>query len=368
MPFQRPTLTDLRQQAAADIASELPGGDGLLRFSNLMVISNVLSGFANLQYGYLDWISQQAVPWTAGGEFLEGWAALKGIFREAATKASGTATFTGINGTVLPTGSLITRSDGETFITTDDGTVASGTVTVPATDQVAGAQGNTLATTALTLGTAVAGINSNGVAATNFIGGADTEDDDSLRVRMLQTYQNPPQGGSQADYVTWALEVNGVTRAWCFPNWQGNGTVGVLFMMDVTEAAFNGFPQGTNGVATDETRDIVATGDQLAVANHIFPLQPVTALVYAVAPTAHSINFTISNLDPNTLAMKTSIEEAIIACFLRVGSPGGTVPLAAIEASIVAIPGLIDFIITVPAGDVTNGAGQLPVLGTITWV
>lgn len=372
MPFLRPTLTDLRQSAAADITANLPGGDGLLRFSNLQIIADVLAGFANLQYGYIDWVSLQAVPFTAQGEFLEGWAALRGVYRQAATAATGTVTFTGINDTVIPLGSNITRSDGETFVTTADGTVASGTVTVPVIDTNVGAQGNTAAASVMTLSNAITGISSAGAAAAAFTGGADVQTDTSLQAEMQQAYQNPPQGGSLSDYTTWALAVPGVTRVWRMANWQGNGTVGVLFMMDDTESAYNGFPQGTNGVATNETRDIPATGDQLTLANYIFPLQPVTALVYAVAPTPQTVNFTITSLNPNTTAIQDAISEAITAVFVRDGAPGvaagtTTFPLAAIETSIGAIPGIIDFVITAPSGDITIAAGNLPVLGTITY-
>ena len=62
-------------------------------------------------------------------------------------------------------------------------------------------------------------------------------------------------------------------------------------MMDVSEAAHGGFPQGTNGVAGAETRDTAATGDQLAVANYIYPLRPATALVYACAPASQAVNY-----------------------------------------------------------------------------
>ena len=35
MPYSRPTLTQLRNQAAQDLAAALPGTDALLRFANL---------------------------------------------------------------------------------------------------------------------------------------------------------------------------------------------------------------------------------------------------------------------------------------------------------------------------------------------
>src|SRR5579883_3034141 len=110
MPFQRPTLTDLRNQAAQDISANLPGADALLRFSNLSVLGKVLAGLAYLHYGYLDWIALEAVPFTATDEFLEGWAGLVGITRKPATAAIGAATFNGTAGTLLPAGTLLQRA------------------------------------------------------------------------------------------------------------------------------------------------------------------------------------------------------------------------------------------------------------------
>ena len=56
----------------------------------------------------------------------------------------------------------------------------------------------------------------------------------------MQLLRYPPFGGNQFDYVRWAREVSGVTRAWCFPTWKGGGTVGVTFVMDNRS---NIFPQ-----------------------------------------------------------------------------------------------------------------------------
>jgi uncharacterized phage protein gp47/JayE len=216
----------------------------------------------------------------------------------------------------------------------------------------------------MTLGSAISGIQSNGVVSTEFTGGADIEKDESLRSRMLQVYQNPPQGGAKADYETWALQVAGVTRAWCVPNADGAGTIRVYVMLDVTRAANSGFPQGSNGVAAADNRAPAATGDQLLVANYIYPLQPVTPLVRVIAPTPHLINFSISGVIPGAQA---AVSAAIDDAFVRLGSPGGTVPLAQINSAIASVSGAGDFLILSPTSDITNAVGALPKRGTMTW-
>ena len=375
MPFARPTLSDLRTQVLQDIAAAVPGSDTLLRFSNLAILGTAQAGLAHLHYGYLDWIAQQSNPFTASGEYLEAWAALKGVVRTPAGLASGTVTFTGTNGSVIPLGALIVRGDAVTYVTTASGTIASGTVTIPATAVadpagLRGAIANCAISTVLSLGNAIAGVTLAGVAATAFTGGSDLETDDALRSRMLQAYQSPSHGGSASDYVTWALAVPGVTRAWCVPHGYGAGTVLVFFMLDLAEAAFGGFPQGVNGVAAAETRDTVATGDQLALANYILPLQPVTALVYALAPTANTVNFTISGIASASAATKAAVNAAITATFAQYGQIGlgiNTVQLSLLETAIGAVPLTTGFVIVAPAGDVVSASGSLPLLGTTTF-
>ncbi len=372
MPFARPTLTDLIAQVAQDIASSLPGADALLRFSNLGILGKAVANLAYLHYGFLDWIALQANPFTATGEFLEAWAALKNVSREPASSASGAVSFSGVNGTALPSDTPLVRGDGATFTTTASGTVVGGSVIVPATADpdptgLTGAFGNTPVASQMSLGQAIAGIQSTGSVTTAFTGGTDLETDDSLRSRMLAAFQNAPQGGAQSDYIGWAKNVAGVTRAWCTPNGFGVGTVVVYIMLDVTEAAHNGFPQGTNGVATAEPRSTPATGDQLAVANYIFSIEPVTALVYIVSPTQNMVNFTISGIAGASSTVKTAISAAITSAFLRLGSPGGTIDLSDLESEIAAINGTEGFVIAVPAGNIANGPGALPVLGTVTY-
>lgn len=376
MPFSRPTLDDLRTQVLQDIASQLPGTDPILRYSNLNIMGRVQAGLAQEHYGYLDWISQQAVPFTCTDEFLEGWAALKGVYRLPATVATGAVTFTGTNGSVIPSGTPLKRSDGMAFVTTADATIASGSAVAPA-EAVAdpagqvGANGNTDVGVQMSLSSAISGVNGTGSVSTAFTGGADIESDDSLRARMLQAYQNPPHGGSASDYVTWALQVPGVTRVWVVPNGYGPGSVVIYPMFDVSEAAHGGFPQGTDGVATLEPRSTAATGDQLAVANHLFTLQPVTALVYVVSPSAQVVNFTISGIPGASSTTKAAIAAAITQVFQEqsvISATGSLVDISAIEAAIFAVPNTDGFVITSPGGNIVLSVGQMPVLGTVSYI
>ncbi len=369
MPFARPTLTQLRNQVAQDLNASLPGADALLRFSNLRVAGDIQAALAHMLYGYLDWIALQATPFTATDEYLEAWGALKGVPRKGISQASGTVTFTGTDKVPILAGTGLLRSDGMPYTVTASQEVANGVVTVAAIANadpagLTGANGDCAAGTQFTLASAIPHIDSTGTAATAFTGGADIESNDDYRNRVLEVYQNPPQGGAASDYIEWALAVSGVTRAWCAGSGYGAGTVIVYVMLDEANAQYDGFPQGTDGCATDETRDTPATGDQLTVANAIYPLRPVTALVYVVAPVPYAVDMSISGVP---LAYQADALAAIAGVMKSEGQPGGEVILAHLWSAIAAVSGINDFLILSPTRDVALPAGALPVPGAITW-
>lgn len=386
MPYNRPTLTQLRDDVLQDINSaQITNSSGtvlvaLLQKALLRVVAYAQAGLSYEHYAYLDYIALQAVPWTATDEFLDGWAALKGVYREAATQTIGTATFSSSQPNIdIPAGTSVTRADGVLFVTTADANTGSGMNAVVTIQAVtAGSAGNFDPNTVFNLTSPILYVNAKSTTSVQTTAGADQELDSSLRTRMLAAYAAPPQGGDRQDYIEWALAVPGVTRAWIAPNGMGPGTVNLFTMFDEAEAANGGFPQGTNGVASNETRDTPATGDQLTVANVIFGEEPVTALVYSTAPTPQPVNFTISGLGSNNNAtMQAQIEAALSAMFLQLANVGGTVDPAdgaawpAIEpndwyGALSAISGLNNFNVSAPAGPITPASGSLFTLGAVT--
>lgn len=376
MPWPRPTLLQLRTQASQDItASNLPGADGFLRRAWLPVLGWVQAGMAYLMYGFLDWISRMSVPFTAEDEFLAAWAGLKGVTRKQSQFAGGNGVqfVNSVNGTPVPIGTILVRSDGVFFVSTAAVSVSGQTVTVPVVAQVGGSAGNCTAGTTFQFAVSIGGINGDGISTVDFTSGTDIEDDTPFRARMLLVYSAPPQGGAATDYEEWAEQLPQVTRVWVNPIQNGPGTVVVYFMEDVAESAFGGFPQGTNGVATQEPRDVTATGDQLVLANYLFPLRPVTAVVYCYAPTNAPQNITIAGLVPNTGPMQTAINASISSMFVLKGSPLGngvtmSYDQSDVEGAILATPGVESFRVTSPAFPVALPLGSLPTLGVVTYV
>lgn len=350
MPFSRPTLTTLIDRARGDLDGRLPGADSRLRRSVLDVLARMHAGGLHGVYGYMDWAARQLMPDTAEADHLDRWSSVWGVSRKAAVAATGDLTLTGDNGVEILAGALLQRGDGVDYVTLADVTIAGGVATVAAEAVAAGADGNADTGIALTFVSPVAGVSSTAtVAGPGITAGLDQEDDESLRGRLLERIRQQPRGGAATDYVRWAKEVPEVTRAWVYPEKNGLGTVGVAFVMD--------------GRA-----DIIPlAGDVTAVDDWIADRRPVTADVEVFAPVADPMDLTIE-LTPDTADVRTAVEAALGDLLAREAEPGGTILLSHIREAISIAAGETDHVLTVPAANYVSSAGEIAVLGTITWV
>lgn len=373
MPFSRPGVTTLRTQAIGDIQTEM-AVPTLLRRSPLRALGYAVAGVAYSQYGYLDWIARQSVPFTATGEFLEAWAGLVSVLKIDASAANGIAVLGAAAGAglLVPAGTLLRRGDGAGYVTVQDIQVpGGGFAAVPIVATVQGADGNADAGVALAVATSIAGLLPTAPTLGPVTGGAPIETDDFLRSRMLDRFRAPPQGGASSDYPQWARGVAGVTRAWVNPMGAGAGTVVVYVMLDRAQSAHGGFPQGSDGVSTREARAVAATGDQRDVADALYPKRPVTALVYVAAPIPYPVDFSINPETTVSVAQRAQVVAALTAVFLRkaspLGGPAAVLETSPFEAALVGIAGLPDFTMLAPYTAIRPGTGYLPVLGNVTY-
>lgn len=194
----------------------------------------VLAGEVYRALGQVEWLRQQAFPQTARGEALDRHGAQWGLARQEARKAQGTMTFSRyiplVFDVLIPAGTLCAAAGEEAveYVTTQDAVLAAGELTVAAPAQAVepGAKGNAAAGFINTMVTPVSGVQyaSNRSA---FTGGADAEDDESFRARILGRFRDPAPVGSAGYYEGLALGHPGVTAAQAVPAEDGPGTVGV---------------------------------------------------------------------------------------------------------------------------------------------
>lgn len=349
MPFNRPSLATVIDRIASDIASRLPGTGARLRRAMTTILGRAQAGAVHGLYGHQEWIARQILPDTCDEDVLARHAAIWKVPRKAASAATGPVVVTGAAGTV-PAGTALLRGDGVEYITAADATLVAGTATATVTATTAGAIGDAVANTQLSFVAPIAGINATATVDVAGIGaGADVEDVEAWRARVLARIQQPPKGGTSSDYVEWALEVAGVTRAWVYPNELGLGKVTVRV---VTDGAPGGLIPDAPTIA--------------AVQAHIDGERPVTADAIVVAPTDSPLNFTIA-LTPDTVAIRTAVQAELADLVAREAEPGGTILLSHINEAISIAAGETDHVMTVPAANVVEATGAITTMGVITW-
>jgi uncharacterized phage protein gp47/JayE len=364
MPYPYPSDQELISNIKTQIRSQFNIPGQLLPESVLDNLSITIGGLVLDQYGYLDDIAKQCCPGTATDLALEIWGNWVGVSRKQAQPSTGYVSFSGTTQVQIPSATTLIRIDGATFITQGPYIIGT-TSSVQVVAGQYGKAGNTPISTVLGLQSPTVGVNNQVIASTPFTGGADVETDAAYRQRVEFKWKSPAKGGNITDYVQWALALPGVSRAWCVPTFGAGGIVGLFFMMD--DVYTNGFPIGTNGGASQETRfNTIATNDLLNIANAIYPLEPVTAALYVMAPSVYSINITTSGL-VLTSSQTTSVTSALNNFFLVNGTPlGMSIYPNQIVQVIADILGNANFILSSPVGIITVPFGQLPTAGVIT--
>lgn len=345
MAFDRPTLRELITQMTTD--AEREAGAKQLRQSNLRVLPKVFAYACHGLYGFITWILKQLFPDTAEKQFLERQASIQGIYRRAASKATGTLTVSYTEGATLPVGTIFMADDQTRYETTAEPEV--GSYTVPVQCLETGTIGNREAGQTYTLVSPVVGVDAEAVGS-EMAGGAEAESDESLRKRLLFRLQNPPRGGPKEDYIAWAEEVPGVTRSWCFPKEQGIGTVVVRF--------------ATDGMTED---GIPTSGMVQIVSDYIAEVAPVTATPYVVAPVAKPVNFRIKDLIPDSESVRAQVEAELKSLFIKEAHPGEALKLTHIQQAISSAAGEDDYELLEPTADVPADSTQLLVVGEVTY-
>lgn len=359
MAFTIPTLRELIERARSNFRSNLLGSDAELWPNNVNVSSKVIGGSVWELFGFLEYIKKQIFVSTADGEHLDRHAADYGMTRLPATYATGYVDLSGVDGSVILAGAQLQRSDGRRYTLLGGGTIASGTVQVQVTADETGSEANSTPGVSMALVTPTVGFDAAGAVSAEGIGaGTDIETDEALRTRLLHRKQNPPRGGSSADYVAWALEVNGVSDVFVDPITATNGrtSVGVWFLMWGVYPDASGVPQ---------------LADVDVVGAHIDGVRPAGAVVQVAAPSPVLVNITATNLSPLTTEVEDAVNQSLADFFRRASRVStATEPFklwrSQISEAIATATGEDHHVLTVPATDVLYAAGQYPVLGTVT--
>ena len=303
-------------------------------------------------YVQADWVTRQAFPQTAEGEYLDYHAQLRSLERKPALPAQGTVRFTAGEAAqsdrAIPEGTVCMTAGLVRFATTQAAVLPAGelTVDVPVQALEPGTAGNVSAQTVVSMAVAPMGIAS----CTNpqaFAGGADGEGDEELRARILDTFRRLPNGANAAFYEQGALSFDQVAAAAVIPKPRGLGSVDVI----VSTLA------GTPGEELlEQLQDYFEQRREIAVDVQVKAPTPVTVNV-AVQVKAKGGWDKTQVLDQVEEALEGWFDGKLL---------GRNVLLAQLGSLIYGCDGVENYAISAPAADLAVDPGELPVLGTLS--
>lgn len=353
MSFDLPTLDEVRRQIGADIERSLPGTSARTRRSVLGVLAFAQAGAVNGLYAHLDYLHRNFLPdELADAEGVERWARLYELWYTPAAPAAGTLQISGNAGAVLPVATAFQFTQDQEYVTTSDVTMAGMTGQVDVVALTPGAASNLAAGSTVRLVSPVTGISVTATVAEGGItGGADAGGLDNLRAQVYRRMSEPPQGGTLADYETWALESHpSITRAWAVEHEQGAGTVTVRIVCD-------------NNSDPAPPPSVVDT-----CAAYIGERRPAgRKSVYVLPPVVTPVNYRIQVV-PNTTQVHESVASELRDLHRRDAVPGGQLLLSRIREAISIAVGESDNSVVFPTNNLVPATGQLLTVGEIEWL
>lgn len=297
------------------------------------------------------WTQRQCFPQTATEDYLDYHAALRGVTRKEEARAEGILRFSvaqaGGTDLGIPQGTVCMTAGLVRFETTREGTLTAGetAVDIPARALEAGAAGNAAAGSILTMAVAPAGIAAC-VNPESFSGGADREDDETLRVRVLETYRRLANGANAAFYEQKAMSFEEVAAVSVVPRRRGVGTV------DVVIATLAGVPEEA----------LVAR-----VQDHFEQVREIAVDVRVLPPTVQPVDVTVGVRAAENYAADTVLEAVrhALTGWFSGQRLGRSVLRAKLGELIYRVEGVENYAISAPTADVTVECDVLPILGTL---
>lgn len=344
------TVEEIYQALLEDFSKRI--GRDVSRSCDLAVRLYAVAAQVQALYVQMDWVQRQSFPQTARGVYLDYHAQTRALERRAAVKATGTMRFSVRTAPqedlAIPAGTVCLNAVGVRYETVQEAALAAGETfaDVPAQAVEAGAAGNTAADTVLFLSAPPAGI----VSCSNptaFAGGEDAEDDETLRGRILDSYQRLPNGANAAFYETEAMLYPGVAAARAVGRARGIGTV------DVYVATTAGVPEEA---LCQEIQAALERKREIAV----------DVQVKAPAVQTVDIDVGVHLSTGETLEAAEKAVETVLRAYFTGARLGCAVPLSELYALLNGLNGIAGYRILSPVDDVAVSVSVLPVLGKLS--
>ena len=323
MSLSTPTVADISGNIVNQISSQISQTVPLLPKAFTRVLAKVLAAVFILVYKYAGFSLLQMFVATASSKDtvingvtvnpLTEWGRLFGVGDpNDATRWEGTATINVLNqtGTLAAGSQLLRSSTGVLYLTLSAVTLDAPTKTVTvraSSDQDdnggAGTLGNLNNGDIISFANPQANVATDATVASTTVSGADAEDPEVYRQRIIDRASQQPQGGAYADYRIWGSDVAGILNIYPYTGQPGEVDVYV----EGTVAASG----SDDGIPTQAQLDAVAAAIELDDAG-LASNRPANALVNTLPIARTGFNVTITGLVATDPAeAETSISDAI---------------------------------------------------------
>jgi hypothetical protein len=331
MAFKIPTTKEQAEQNLANIEARINQESPLAdkAFNRVIAIMEAM-GFTSLAKFAAERVLQNLAI-TATGDDLDKLGAEHGVIRKEAESTVLTATLPGVDTTIIPqTIDFIGDANGVRYFlnsAAEIGDPVSGVAELTMTAETPGVVGNLQLGDTLSIGTQIAGaetvatvavITGETTAILNV--GADREEDEAYRLRVLDEIRARCGGGNAADYRKWAQEVAGVARAYPY----AGKPVELLLESSPPDRTVYIEADTTidpDGIAPqsllDEVRDTITTDPSTGLARQPLGLTDDTLFVESISRTAFFVEIRNLSVSSDLVAKtKNEISAALTAYFL----------------------------------------------------
>ncbi len=369
MPWGIPQPAEIADRAAGVYELEFARVYGLLNpgvppatvdarspISTLAVHARVLGMTGFDLYMFIARLAEELMPDTAK-DWLPRHGAIWGVPRVQPVAARGNLVLVGAHNLPIPADMPFGAPGNSLYDTINSGTIDNtGTIAIAVQAEVTGSVGNLAPGVTLTAVSPLGGlisqsgtIDSNGVT-----GGADIEDEEHWRARILARIRQRGAGGDANDFMQWTQEV--LPGALVLPFSPGVGLISVAIAM----------PTATTPRVPTST-ELTEASDYLNDATNRKPLGAPVVDVFAA--TLQPVDFTL-HLMPDTPAIRQATTN-VLGLYFAAGDIdiGSTLDVSRSDAAISNAFGGFAFDRIAPSGDVAPSTGtSLLTLGTVTFV
>lgn len=360
MPWSRTPLSRLIRRQQSDLEARVAGLTAKIKHTVEYGLARAQAAAVHMLHGHIGWVARQIFPDTADEEYVVRSGEIFKTPRKQAGKAAGEVIVTGNAAAIVPIDTEIQYLTGDPEIDANAPRYRfTAAVTLPLNGETTGAvealepgaAGNLPGSAVLSFISPVPNVDADVTVSEDapIADGTDLEPlDPDYRERVLFAWRNPPKGGGPGDYVQWAEGVAGVTRSWELGNVPNPGAVTVLIVND--------------------TQDPITPTQALidAVQAYLESKAPITATVYTEAPTLIALDPDIS-LDDDTPELREAVAAELKDLLENTDYRAGELKLSQIDDAISNAPGWTGHTLNSPVSNITYGAKEIPVVGTITW-